>query len=516
MKLTTVQEQQLKDRDIPVSAIEYQLNRFKNGFPLVTLVREATVGDGIARLSDENQLRYKELYSFRQNDISITKFVPASGAASRMFKFLHEFVAAYDSDKETIASYIERNDAALVEKFTNGWKKFPFSNIVLKHCRDLYADWNDLSLDKQQFYFAKAILDKDQLNYSGMAKGLVPFHNYGDHIATAFEEHLYEAASYAPVNNKAQVHFTIAPDAQTDFKTNLEQAKTKVENETGVKLDVTFSFQKPSTDTLAVSLDLQPLTDSNGEFILRPAGHGALLQNLNDLEAQLIFIKNIDNVASRSTNSQTSHYKQVIAGLLIELQDQTHTYIRALQEQKYKTTLEKEIVTFLQQSLSVTLPDSFEKSIPDHRKETLIALLNRPVRVCGMVKNQGEPGGGPFWVKEPNGAISLQIVESAQVDPNDNEQQSIASRGTHFNPVDVVCGMHDYMGNPFDLNDFSDPDTGFITTKSRLGRKLKGQELPGLWNGGMALWNTVFVEVPLETFNPVKTVNDLLKPAHQA
>jgi len=354
------------------------------------------------------------------------------------------------------------------------------------------------------------------LNYADFPKGLIRFHRYPERSRTPFEEHLFEAAAYTLDRNMvARVHFTVPAEYEELIKEHIENVRGYYEA-SGVKYEVTFSTQNPSTDKIAVGLDNKPFRDSNGRLVFRPAGHGALLDNLNDLRGDIVFIKNIDNVVPDRLKHETYIYKKALGGYLVELQRDIFRYLERLTSGNVSWQLITQVFEFVRYELSTIPPEAVEKRGSREEKiNFLISKLNRPLRVCGMVKNEGEPGGGPFWVRHEDGTLSLQIVESSQVDMESSGQRAIWESSTHFNPVDLVCGVRDHLGNPFDLKRFTDPNTGFISIKSMDGRELKTLELPGLWNGAMANWNTVFIEVPLITFNPVKTVFDLLRKEHQ-
>jgi hypothetical protein len=359
------------------------------------------------------------------------------------------------------------------------------------------------------------MLTASGLNYTNLPKGLLLFHRYPDHCRTPLEEHLVEAATLVSDQSQvARLHFAVSPqhlDAMTDF---VQHAQPRYE-QNGTRYEVTWSTQKSSTDTIALTPGNQPFRDSNGDLLFRPAGHGALLENLYDLQGDLIAIKNIDNVVPDYRKESTYLSTQLLGGYLIDLQQQTFGHLEFLAAKQVDDTRLQQISAFAQDKLSVDLPNDFAQYPRDVQAEMLFSALHRPLRVCGVVPNTGEPGGGPFWVEQANGRVSAQIVEMSQVETAQVEQQAILSSSTHFNPVHLVCGVRDYRGRPFDLRQFVDPDTGFISQKSYEGKSLKAMELPGLWNGAMAHWNTVFVEVPLSSFNPVKTVLDLLRPEHQ-
>lgn len=352
-----------------------------------------------------------------------------------------------------------------------------------------------------------------------MPKGLLKFHRYSDHRRTALEEHFIEGIHYSKdMYSTVNMHFTVSPEHQDAFENHVEELKQKYEQLHGVSFRISFSQQKPSTDTIAVSLDNEPFRNDDGSLLFRPAGHGALIENLNELEADLIFIKNIDNVVPDELKQTTVDYKKTLAGALLNLQEEIFYYQKKLKEH-HPASLESafyaEAANFLENVLNITPPQSQYYSEKEELYHYFKKKFNRPVRICGMVRNQGDPGGGPFFAQNNDGSVSLQIVESPQIDFSNPEQAKIARQASYFNPVYLVCGVKNYEGIKYDLTEFVDPETGFITTKSKDGKDLKAQELPGLWNGSMSNWNTLFIEIPAETFNPVKTVNDLLKKEHQ-
>jgi hypothetical protein len=353
-------------------------------------------------------------------------------------------------------------------------------------------------------------LAPDYFNFSNKPKATLPFHKYKTHIATPVDEHLNECIHYANSN----MHFTVSESHQKQFESVVNSIKNEIEKESGTSLHINYSYQNKSTDTLAVDFENNPFRDENGKLFFRPGGHGALIENLNNLDADIIFIKNIDNVIQNNIN-KIALYKKALAGILIELQQQVFKYLHAIDADEIQQENGWEILLFLQEKLNISIPNSFYQLSFEDKMTEIKAILNKPIRVCGMVKNEGEAGGGPFWVKDEKGSISLQIVESSQVDLSDENQRGILNASTHFNPVDIVCGIKNYKKEKFDLTQFVDHNSGFIVEKTTFERGIKSYELPGLWNGAMAKWITVFVQVPLITFNPVKTVNDLLKPAHQ-
>jgi hypothetical protein len=513
MELTSPQIEQLQQKGISREQLFKQIDRFKKGIPPVILERAATINDGIRTI--ENQSTYVARFEERVDDIKVVKFIPASGAATRMFKFLHQFVNSYNPQEESINSYINKNNAKDLFTFFIGLEKFPFYTEVIEILKSKFPDWHAMPDREKKLNFVKVLLGEDGLNYGHMPKGLVPFHRYKDHTATAFEEHLFEASIYAASNKHAHLHFTIAPAFEGHFNAEFDRIEKIVEQKTGTEFTIDFSYQKPSTDTVAVRMNNEPVLTEDGLLFFRPAGHGALLSNLNDIQADVIFIKNVDNVTVSSLEQEVSYYKKLLAGYLLELQDKCYEYLKVIDDNQLTDEVQKEAEDFLLNEIGARFPTDYHKYATHHQVGYIHDRLNRPLRICGMVKNEGEPGGGPFWLINQRGERTLEIVESAQIDTQDPDQVYIFKNGTHFNPVDIVCGVTNYKGEKFDLLKYSDPDSGFITHKSYKGAEIKAQENPGLWNGGMAFWNTVFVEVPLLTFNPVKTVNDLLKHAHQ-
>ncbi|MDR0693960.1 MAG: DUF4301 family protein [Prevotellaceae bacterium] len=485
--------EQLSQAGIRVEQAERQLQNFRTGFPYLPIVAPAAPGKGIRQLDTETQAGLVQLFdnwSGRR-----VKFVPASGAATRMFKALLETKTALAQNPGAAIS----NDSAA---FFASLDKFAFYDELKK----VAANPDD------RLAVLNALLDKAGLNYGNLPKGLLLFHKYAGGARTAFEEHLVEAALYAKdAGNVARLHFTVSPEHRSKFTGLLKKVQPSYEEQFGVTFEITFSEQKKSTDTIAADGHNQPFRNADNSLLFRPGGHGALLENLNALTEDVVFVKNIDNVVTDALKPETVHWKKVLAGLLLQLREQIYHYIAQIENNPDALQLKK-IALFLEHAFCITLPEVPEKEYAP----LLYAKLNRPLRVCGMVKNVGEPGGGPFIAKDADGSLSLQIAESVQLDLNDPEVQKHFNAATHFNPVDLVCSFRDYKGGKFDLLHFRDPATGFISTKSKDGRTLKAQELPGLWNGAMSNWNTVFVEVPLATFNPVKTVLDLLRKEHQS
>jgi len=506
---------QIKEKGLTEEKVNAQIGVFKNGIPFVNLEEAATISNGILLLNENEKEHYSKLFESKCNDISMVKFVPASGAATRMFKSLFTFLKDYNPEIESINSYINRTKVNDLSIFLIGLEKLPFFEEVVSKIHKLVPKFNELSQDERRLEFIKTMLNEGKLNYAQYPKGLLPFHRYKHHVSTAFEEHLFEAALYASSNNKANLHFTISERHNHKFDEEFKYIEEDVEEKTDTKFNISFSYQKHSTDTISVTPKNAPFRNDDGSLVFRPSGHGALLENLNELEADIIFIKNIDNVVVNKYKVDVSEYKKMLAGVLLEVQSQVFKYLVTLESEVLNETELVEIAEFLSERLNISINPEFKKYSTKYQIEYLREKLNRPIRVCGMVKNEGEPGGGPFWVKCEHGNISLQIVESAQIDKKNKLQKDILKQATHFNPVDLVCGVKNYKGEKFNLTQYVDHNTAFITMKTKTGKDLKALELPGLWNGSMANWNSIFVEVPLITFNPVKTVNDLLKAPHQ-
>jgi hypothetical protein len=491
---TKEDQAQFTARQIPVSVVEQQLANFQNGFPYLQIRRAATIGDGLMRLGEEELENAIQAYEKALPHQKVVKFVPASGAASRMFKDL--FAALNDPAKR---------DTKSVRTFFERLADFAFYKDLQKALAAFPSQGEEETL--------AALLTDKGLAYGSLPKGLLKFHAYGDYARTPLEEHMVEGASYSACGDGVvYLHLTVSPEHRAKFEQRVAKVLPSLKHKFGVQFDITFSEQKKSTDTLAVDMDNQPFRETEGSILFRPGGHGALLANLNEIEADIIFIKNIDNVVPDRLKGETIRYKRALAGVLIKIQQKIFAYLKQLDGPVEEADLE-EISTFLREELCV----EFDLSGKSREEQTtfLKNKLDRPLRVCGMVKNEGEPGGGPFWSVNADGTVSLQIAESAQIDPDSPEQQAIVQQATHFNPVDLVCATKDRHGQAYDLMQYRDPQTGFIAEKSKDGRQLKAQELPGLWNGAMADWNTLFVEVPIITFNPVKTVLDLLRQEHQ-
>lgn len=503
---------QIYEHGIPLESIKNQLQIFKIGIAKTILEKPALINDGILHFSEE-EFREKALFfDTKKENLKLKKFVPASGAASRMFKFLSTFLNEFDLENESINAYINRKKDSELSIFIVGMEKFPFFDAIHAKLREDFTDFNTWERDRKNYYFIKFLLSSHYFDFINKPKGVLPFHKYKTHIATSIEEHLHECVYYSISNGNSHLHFTVSENHQSQFENIIETVKNQFENESKVKITTTYSYQNKTTDTMAVDEKNNPFRDENNQLIFRPGGHGALIENLNRLESDIIFIKNIDNVIQNHIES-IALYKKALAGTLLELQQQIFKYLDEIGNSTEHNLIP--IITFVKQKLNAELVEDFSKYTLENKINFLINILNRPIRVCGMVKNEGEPGGGPFWVRNSKGSRSLQIVETSQVDLTNSNQSKILGTATHFNPVDIVCGIKNHKGVKFNLIDFVDHNSGFIVEKNKNGQYLKGYELPGLWNGAMANWTTIFVEVPLLTFNPVKTVNDLLKPAHQ-
>jgi hypothetical protein len=492
-----------------------QIETFEKGIPFVQLIKPCKINDGIKLLDADQKKQYKELYNKSTQNKVMMKFVPASGAASRMFKKLQAVLL--NDEQVTLTNLKTSNDenskAAL--EFISNIEKFAFYDELKKI---MAADGLDLVRLKKEGRCSDIIrysLNESGLNYTNKPKGSIKFHNYPEGARTAFEEHLIEAVNYSTgKNNTAKVHFTISEEHTELFESIVLPAVEKYKINGNV-IDVDYSFQKQSTDTIAVTKDNEPFRDETGKILFRPGGHGALLENLNDLDADVIFIKNIDNVAPDHLKTETYNYKKILCGYLIELQNKIFSYLSILEELEHNDAKLNAIAEFCKDELEIDLVSDFNHLNADEKRKYLFSELNRPLRVCGMVVNEGHPGGGPFWIKDREGRISKQVIETTQVDLKKPDQKKIIDSATHFSPVDLVCGIKSYKGDRFNLKEFTDPDSGLIVTKSYEGKELKALELPGLWNGGMAKWISIFVEVPKITFTPVKEVNDLLKEEHQ-
>lgn len=492
----------LQKRGISKKQIEEQLQNFVTGFPFLEIKSAASIGNGLVQVTPEAKKNFlAEWNAFLTTDAKVLKFVPASGAASRMFKDLFSFL---ESETNEPISDFEK-------KFFDEIEKFAFYDVLNEACvKNKGKTIPELTAAGQYKDVVSVLLYEAGLNYGSLPKGLLKFHSYPTEKRTPMQEHLVEGALYAQTDGQVYIHFTVSAEHRELFQKHLEESLPEFEKKHGVKFNVSFSEQKPSTDTVAAEMNNEPFRE-DGELLFRPGGHGALIANLNEQDYDVIFIKNIDNVVPESLNAPTVENKKLIAGILVNLQKQIFAYLKELENEQISDVKLAVISQFCETKLNNHHPDIKSLKGNDLRLY-LFNKLNRPIRVCGMVKNVGEPGGGPFLTVNQDGTVSPQILESSQIS---SENKHIMQQSTHFNPVDLVCGVKNYKGKKFDLLKYVDKNTGFISIKSKSGRELKALELPGLWNGAMSDWNTVFVEVPIETFNPVKTVNDLLRKEHQ-
>ena len=490
--------EQIKHHGLDVETVKQQIENFIKGFPFAKIEKPASINDGILKFTDEETDNIASAYDEKIKDKTIVKFVPASGAASRMFK---EYFAFTEKNQK-----LDENKQ--VEDFFNNISKFAFYEDLKSILDEQNIEINEQNIHK----IVDILIDKNGLNYGHLPKALIKFHKYSDSEYTSLEEHLFEASQYAK-NNKQEANliFTVSPEHRSLFNNKINSIKHVFETKYNTGFSIKLTEQKPSTDMIAVDENNNVFRNSDGSLLFRPGGHGALIENLNEISADLVFIKNIDNVIHQDYASDVMKYKKLLASVLLDIQNEVFSYLRLIDENKANI---KEIEEFTGKKLQIVLPEKYSNFNNEEKLNYLKQKLNRPLRVCGMVKNEGEPGGGPFWVKHIDDSLQLQIVESAEIDKNDPKAQNILQSSTHFNPVDIVCSLRNYKGEKFDLSKFVNKNAGFISNKSKDGKTLKAQELPGLWNGAMYDWNTIFVEIPVITFNPVKILNDLLRKYH--
>jgi len=490
-------------KGIEEAEILRQLGILHKGTVSLKLARAARVGDGIVQIAPDEVNTYVSLFNKVVEGGRVLKFVPASGAASRMFKNWH----LYQEGKSISAGF--------AVTFCRDINKFAFYDDLK---RVMALDGKDIQSYLQARRWADIIdfiITAKGLNYGWLPKALIKFHVYPEGSRTAMEEHLVEAAQYTrDARNICRIHFTVSEEHESCFQRLLLEVKSYYENLFGVTYEVGITKQLPSTETVALGIGNKPARDVGGKIMFRPGGHGALLANVNALDADIIFIKNIDNVAPDRLKDLTVLYKKILGGYLIRLRDEIFHNINLLLRGEVDDDMLSKIMCFCQKKLFLSFPNEFSSYSAFAKRDHILSRLNRPIRVCGVVKNEGEPGGGPFWVEGKDGTCSLQIVEKDEIDPNSEQQGNIWRSASHFNPVDLVCSSKNYQGEKFDLNLYADKGAVFISSKSYNGEEMKVLEHPGLWNGSMALWNTVFVEVPIETFNPVKIIEDLLRESH--
>ncbi len=483
-KFSSTDLQQIAKHGLSLDTVNEQMRDFKRGFDYADIVTPLTIGDGIIQMDDHTRTQGISLYDKYRSNHKIMKFVPASGAATRMFRDLYAFLDSGTSN-------------ATVDMVVNQIDRMAFYPDLKPFIPD-----NPTSRD-----IVSAIINPNGLNYGHMPKAFIKFHASPNGGVTPLGEHLAEGAQYATSHdNQVHIHFTLSPEHKSGFDALLAKIVNNYAARFNVTYHITTSQQMPQTDTIAVTPDNEPFRDQNGALLFRPAGHGALIENLNQINADIIFIKNIDNVCAEPKRRDTIDYKRALAGMLVMIQEKIFNYLSQMNSGNVNADTLLEMKTFITKTLGISMPTNFD-NIND-----IYQILNRPTRVCGVVRNTGEPGGGPFRVRNGNGVLSPQIVESSQIAPN---KRHIMEQSSHFNPVDLICGVRNWRGQKFDLTKFVDTKTGFISEKSQNGRPLRAMERPGLWNGAMAHWNTIFVEVPGTTFSPVKVISDLLSGAHQ-
>lgn len=500
MMLTPKDLTQIKERGSDAEKILEQIEQFRTGFPYAELISPATISNGIYSFTDEQKQMVASYFDQNRSRYDICRFVPASGAATRMFKALFSLSELLRDKSAEEQQRIVRSDREAV-LFFDSLGKYPFYN-------DLHLAGSETPCE-----IIDRILLEDGLNYGMLPKGLLKFHKYEDGSRTAFEEHLHEAARMSGEGEVVKLHFTVSEEHLSGF--------TKIEKEVLIDLmekyrvffEITYSFQKAETDTIAVDRNNNPFRDENGKLVFRPGGHGALLENLNDLPNEIVFINNIDNVSPDSNSELRILNKKMLAGLLLRVKDEAALLLSRLTDEPDNDSI-TDAEKWLNAIVNSEIPLQYSEWNNERKIKWLISKIERPIRVCGMVKNEGEPGGGPFFVKNSRGEISLQIVETSQIDLKNEHQAGLLKQSSHFNPVDLVCSLRNGEGKPYDLTKYVDKNAGFISEKSIKGRDLKALELPGLWNGSMAEWITLFVEIPAETFTPVKTIFDLVRPAH--
>lgn len=495
--------------------VQQQLDRFQTGYPQLNIVAPATPEDGILQITEEEKAKYRTLYNRKQKNSKIFKFVPASGAASRMFKNIYEVLDAYDGSEEKYLELVTDRSANSIFCLCENIPHFAFYPDLQSICIEKGESIDSKFSKKDYVGVLKLIVSEKGLNYGNYPKGLIKFHNYKNETRTALEEHLVEGAMYAESQKQIGIHFTVSPEHIDSFKRHINDVVPKYEERFNLKYNIELSTQRKYTDTVAATPDNQPARNEDDEIIFRPGGHGSLIENLKEIDADLVFIKNIDNIVTDRLKPITVEYKELLGGILFELSEKIENYIVKLKDDNElnESSITK-IANFCQQRLNIQVSKDFKNFDKPTKVKYLIEKLNRPIRVCGMVKNEDEPGGGPFWI-EKNDEKSLQIVESTQFDFSDKNQRKVFENATHFNPVDIACRIKNFEGKPFNLSKFLDIETGLISEKSYKGKPIKAIEHPGLWNGAMANWITIFIEVPMETFNPVKTINDLLRKEHR-
>ena len=516
MKFSPQDIEQIKDHGLNTAEVERQIDILKNGLPFTEVLEPATVDNGIVKLDEDLQETYLDFFEQNKEQYTLQKFVPASGAATRMFKDWVFFHQNYQPGRHYYERFVKQHKLKSMEPdlddFLNNFPGYAFYQDVIDAIKETLPGYFQLDENEQAWQLIHFTISDEGLGYARKPKAFIKFHRYGKtNTKTAFEEHLTEAENYTVTDKqKGNVSFSISPQHQQMFDQLVQQVNSDQ------SIDISNSYQKPETDTVMLDIATGELVrDENGKLVFRPGGHGSLIDNIQDLDADIILIKNIDNVQKGEAQQTTVRYKKVLAGYLMNLLAKTKHYLEILQKEKPVGEALLEIENFASQKLNIRFIEGYDTLNNSGKRKYLAYKLNRPLRVAGMVKNTGEPGGGPFWAKDQNGIKSLQIVEKAQIDPDNPQQQEILQLATHFNPVDLVVSIKDFKSNKFNLKEFINDAAGFVTEKSYNANPVKVYERPGLWNGAMDGWNTVFIEVPLETFSPVKTVSDLLKPEHQ-
>jgi hypothetical protein len=501
--------EQLAEQGIEPAAAARQLAWLRSGQAMTRLVRPCTPGDGIVQIRREDHARLNQAFGAAAAAGRLQRFIPASGAATRMFGPLQADAAVLSACRRVDPARSPGPAETALRRFLDQLESFAFYTDLAGAMADDGHDLRQALADRDLELIIRYLLTPCGLGYASLPKGLLAFHTAADGARTPFVEHLAEAALLNGLEGTVTLHFTVSAEHLPLFRAQFAAWRSVLEETYGCRFAVTYSTQKPSTDTLAMTTEGQPLRDAQGRLLLRPGGHGALLENLNDLAGDIVLIRNIDNVVPDALKQANLVWTRLLTGYLLTVQEEQHALLKALHEQPGDPLVRELTAAFLADRLQVAASSTDDARALRHQ-------LDRPVRVCGMVPNSGEPGGGPFWVRDARGMVSRQIVEGAQIDRDDPGQAAIMAGATHFNPVDMACGVSDWRGRPYNLTRFVDDDAVIVTSKVQDGREVRVLERPGLWNGAMAGWHTLFVEMPAETFNPVKTVFDLLRPAHQA
>lgn len=502
--------QQIEQLGLSVDEVKNQISIITKGNCFVHVIAPATSSKGIQVLTKEELNQYIVAFDKEITDKKLLKFVPASGAATRMFKDIFNFYEKYTPQSNETVSFLKQGFLLI-----KNLDKFAFYQPLKQSLAEKNINIEKLLNERDYKPIVQDLLFKEGLNYASLPKGVLIFHQYAQELRTAFEEHLVEGSLYAKnTDNKVYLHFTISPEHTDLFNRLSSRVVETYEKRFKVNYSIDFSYQSLRSNTIALTEDNQLFRNEDRSLEFRPGGHGSLLENLSSLKADVIFIKNIDNVTTDERKDDTIVYKKVLTVLLLQLQRQCFKYLEAIENKTMTTEELLDADAFIQKDLQILLSENYHNLNKDSKQNILFDMLNRPIRVCGMVKREDEPGGGPFWTKDTNGKTSLQIVETSEINLNDSSQLQILENSEYFNPVDLVCGIKNYKGEKFNLLKYTDKSRYFISLKSKNGKNLKSLEHPGLWNGAMSDWITLFVAVPLSTFTPVKTVNDLLRKEH--